>query len=55
MQFRHGSFCFFDVLHLHKRKAFRAVGVSVVDDFDILHGTDSIKEFQQIAFGGIEG
>ena len=54
VQFLHSAFRFLDGLHLHKRKAFRALVVPITYDLGILHVPHSVEQFKQIALGGVE-
>jgi hypothetical protein len=55
VQFLHGAFCFLDALHLHKSKTFRALVVPVTYDLRILHVSDAVEQFKEIALGCVEG
>jgi len=54
VQFLHSSFRFLDGLHLHKRKTFRALVVPIAYDLCVLHVTNAVEQFEEIALGGIE-
>ena len=55
VQFFHGAFCFLDALHLHKSKTFRALVVPVTYDLRILHVSDAVEQFKEIALSCVEG
>jgi len=55
VQFLHSAFCFFDALHLHKSKTFRALVVSITYDLRILHVSDAVEQFKEIALSCVEG
>src|SRR5439155_143007 len=55
VQFLHGAFCFLDALHLHKGKTFRALVVPVTYDLRILHVSDAVEQFKEIALSCVEG
>ncbi len=55
VQFLHGAFCFLDALHLHKSKTFRALVVPVTYDLRILHMSDAVEQFKEIALSCVEG
>ena len=55
VQFLHGAFCFLDALHLHKSKTFRALVVPVTYDLRILHVSDAVEQFKEIALSCVEG
>ena len=54
VQFLHRAFRFLDGLHLHKRKTFRALVVPIAYDLCVLHVSNAIEQFEEIALGGIE-
>ena len=54
VQFFNRPFCFVDGLHLNESETFGALVVSVADYFCILDVTDSVKELEEIALGGVE-
>jgi len=54
MQLLHSAFRFFDGLHLHKRKTFRALVMAIAYDLCILHVSDTIEQIEKIALGGVE-
>jgi len=54
VQFLHSAFRFLDGLHLDKRKTFRALVVSIAYDLCVLHVSDAIEQFEEIALGGVE-
>ena len=55
VQFLHRAFRLFDGLHLYKRKTFRALVVPIAYDLCILHVSNAVEQFEEIAFGGVEG
>ena len=55
VQFLHGASCFLDALHLHKSKTFRALVVPVTYDLRILHVSDAVEQFKEIAISCVEG
>ena len=54
VQFIYGAFRFLDGLHLHKRKTFRALVMAVAYDLCVLHMSNAVEQFEEIALGGIE-
>jgi hypothetical protein len=54
VQFLHCAFRFLNGLHLHKRKTFRALVVSIAYDLCVLHVSNAIEQFEEIALGGVE-
>lgn len=54
VQFLDCAFGFLDRQHLDEGKAFRTLVVTVGNDFSVLHCTDTIEEFEEIALGRIE-
>jgi hypothetical protein len=54
VQFLHSAFRFLDSLHLHKRKTFRALIVSIAYDLCILHVSNAVEQVEEIALGGVE-
>jgi hypothetical protein len=54
VQFLHRTLRFVDGLHLHKSKTFRALIVPITYDLGILHVSDAIEQFEEIALGGVE-
>ena len=55
MQFLHGAFRFLDGLHLHEGKSLRTLVVPITYDLRVLDMPDAIKQFEEIALGGVEG
>ena len=55
MEFLDGAARLFDSRHLDKSESFGTLSVFVTDDLGISDLADSVKEFEQIAFCGIEG
>ena len=55
MQFLHRTLRFFDGLHLHKGKTLRALIVAIAYDLGILHVSNAIEQFEEIALRGVEG
>lgn len=55
VQFLHRTFRFLDGLHLHKRKTFGPLVVSIAYDLCVLHVSNTIEQFEEIALGGVEG
>src|SRR5205823_8449065 len=54
VQFLHRAFRLFDGLHLYKRKTFRALVVPIAYDLCILHVSNAVEQFEEIALGGVE-
>jgi hypothetical protein len=54
VQFLHRAFRFLDGLHLHKRKTFRALIVPIAYDLCVLHVSNAVEQFEEIALGSIE-
>jgi hypothetical protein len=55
VQFLNRAFRFLDGLHLHKRKTFRALVVPIAYDLCVLHVSNAVKQFEEIALRGVEG
>ena len=55
MEFLHGAFRFLDGLHLHEGKSLRTLVVPITYDLRVLDVPDAIKQFEEIALGGVEG
>ena len=54
VQFRHSALRLLDSLHLHKRKTFRALIVPIAYDLCVLHLSNAVEQFEEIALGGVE-
>ena len=54
MQFLYRAFRFLEGLHLHKRKTFRALVVPIAYDLCVLHVSNAVEQFEEIALGGVE-
>jgi len=54
VQFLHSAFRFFDGLHLDKRKTFRALVVPIAYDLCVLHVSNAVEQFEEIALGSVE-
>ena len=54
VQFLHRAFRFLNVLHLYKRKTFRALVVAIANDFSVLDMSNAVKQVEKIALGGVE-
>ncbi len=54
MQFRDGALRFLHRVHLHERKAFRALVVLVGHDLGVLHLPDAVEELEEIALRRLE-
>src|SRR4029077_17434733 len=54
VQFLHCAFRFLDGLHLHKRKTFRALVVPIAYDLRVLHVSNAVEQFEEIALSGVE-
>ena len=54
VQFIHRTFRFLDGLHLHKRKTFRTLVVPIAYDLCVLHVSNAVEQFEEIALGGFE-
>ena len=54
VQFLHRAFRFLDGLHLHKRKTFRALVVPIAYHLRIVHVSDAIEQFEEIALGRVK-
>jgi len=54
VQFLHRAFRFLDSLHLDKRKTFRALVVPVTYDLCVLHVSNAVEQFEEIALRGVE-
>ena len=54
VQFLHRAFGFLDVLHLYKRKTFRALVVPIAYDLCVLHVSNPVEQVEEIALGGVE-
>jgi len=55
VQFVHRTFCFLDGLHLHKRKTFRALVMPIAYDLCVMHVSNAVEQFEEIALRGVEG
>jgi hypothetical protein len=55
MEFLHGAFRFLDGLHLHECKSLRTLVVPITYDLRVLDVPDAVKQFEEIALGGVEG
>ncbi len=55
VQFLHSAFRFLDGLHLHEGESLRTLVVPITYDLRVLDVPDAIKQFEEIALGGIEG
>ena len=55
VQFLHRAFRFVNRLHLHKRKTLRALVMPITYDLCVLHVSNAVEQFEEIALGGIEG
>ena len=55
MKLGDGALGLIDGGKLHKTEAFGTMGIAVGDDLDILNGSHTAEELQQIALGGIKG
>jgi hypothetical protein len=55
VQLLHRAFRFLYGLHLHKRKTFRALVVSIAYDLGVLHVSNTVEQVKEIALGGVEG
>ena len=55
MQFLHSALRFLDGLHLHEGKSLRALVVPVTYDLRVLHVPNAVEQFEQVAFGRVEG
>ena len=55
VQFLDGALGFLDGLHLHEGEPFRALVVAVTDDLRVLHVANAVEQFEEVAFGGVEG
>lgn len=51
----HAADGIFPLEHFDEAIAFGAMGATVVDDFDIAHGSDSFEEFLEVLFGNVVG
>jgi hypothetical protein len=54
VQFLHRAFRFLDGLHLHKRETFRALIVPIAYNLCVLHVSNAVEQFEEIAFCGVE-
>lgn len=54
MEFHHGTFCFFDGLHLNKSEAFGTLGMAVGNNLDIDDRAHATEEFLEIGFHRIK-
>lgn len=54
VQFVHGALGLVDRLHLHKRKTFRALIVTIAYDLCVLHVSNAVEQFEEVALGGVE-
>jgi hypothetical protein len=54
VQFFYRAFRFLYGLHLNKRKTFRALVVPIAYDLCVLHVSNAIEQFEEIALGGVE-
>ena len=54
VQFLHGAFRFLDGLHLHKRKTFRALIMPIAYHLCIVHVSDAVEQFEEIALGRVK-
>lgn len=55
VQFFDGPFRFLHGLHLNEGKTFRALIVTIAHHFCVLNMSNTVEQFEKIAFGGIEG
>ncbi len=55
VQFLHRAFGFLDGLHLNKGKTFRALIVPVAYDLRVLHVSNAVEQFEEVALGSVEG
>ena len=55
MQFLHSALRFLDGLHLHEGKSLRALVVPVTYDLRVLDVPNAVEQFEQVAFGRVEG
>ena len=54
MQFLYCSFRFLDGLHLYEGKTFRALVMAIAYDLCVLHVSNTVEQFEEIALGGVE-
>ena len=54
VQFLHRTFRFLDSLHLYKRKTFRALVVPIAYHLCIVHVSDAVEQFEEIALGRVK-
>ena len=54
VQFLNSAFRFLDGLHLHKRKTFRALVVPIAYHLCVLHVSNAVEQFEEIALSGVE-
>ena len=54
VQFLHRAFGFLDGLHLYKRKPFRALVVPIAYDLCVLHVSNAVEQFEEIALGSVK-
>jgi len=54
VQFLHRAFRFLDGLHLHKCKTFRALVVPIAYHLCVLHVSNAVEQFEEIALSGVE-
>jgi hypothetical protein len=54
VQFLHRAFRFLDGLHLHKRKTLRALIVTIAYHLCIVHVSDAVEQFEEIALGRVK-
>jgi hypothetical protein len=55
VQFFYRAFRFLYGLHLNERKTFRALVVPIAYDLCVLHVSNAVEQFEEIALGGVEG
>lgn len=54
VQFLYCALGFLDGLHLHKGKTLRALIVPIAYYLRVLHVSDAVEQFKEIALGGVE-
>jgi hypothetical protein len=54
VQFLHRAFCFLDGLHLYKRKTLRTLVVPIAYNLCVLHVSNAVEQFEEIALGGVK-
>src|SRR5215470_12074575 len=54
VQFFYRAFRFLYGLHLNERKTFRALVVPIAYDLCVLHVSNAVEQFEEIALGGVE-